>query len=65
MHNGRSCDLCIFGIPEVNFQGIAFKFGILRTLRWGGGGGGGIEYELQGFLNPYTCIFHPFFLRIC
>ena len=32
-HTGRSCDLLIFGIPEVNFLVRAFQFGMKRVLR--------------------------------
>ena len=33
MHNGWSCDLGIFGIPEVMFQARAFKLGMLSDLK--------------------------------
>ena len=32
VHNGRSYDLCMFGIPEISFWGRALKVGMLRTL---------------------------------
>ena len=31
-HTGRSCDLLIFGIPEVNFLVRAFQFGMKGVL---------------------------------
>ena len=34
VHYGRSCDLCICGIPEVIFWAGVFRFGMLRAL-WG------------------------------
>ena len=49
-HNGRSCDLGIFGISEVNSSARAFKHPILRYPR-------GPRDKSSGFCQIPICVF--------
>ena len=55
VHTGRSCDLLIFGIPEVNFLVRAFQFGMKGVLSR--------IYDISPgvLLNSNICIFPKFF----
>ena len=56
-HTGRSCDLLIFGIPEVNFLVRAFQFGTKGVLSR-------IYYISPGFCWIPIFVFFLNFLRV-
>ena len=56
-HTGRSCDLLIFGIPEVNFLVRAFQFGMTGVLS-------GIYDISPGFCWIPIFVFFLNFLRV-
>ena len=56
-HNGRSCDLDIFGIPEVNFPARAFELDICKDTL------GRYMILVLGFAEFQYSYFSGFFLR--